>query len=435
MCIVDNTYLVPMSYDPSNKKDNLLEKEELVIKDDSMFKKNKPPKYGDLVTILSLDGGGVRGIIGGVILANLEKHLQEIDKDESVRLADYFDVIAGTSTGGLMTAMLTAPNKSGRPLYAAKDIVPFYLEESPKIFYGSKWWVPSTLWRLFRPKYDGEYLHTRLGEILGETRLGQTLTNVVIPTFDIKKLQPTIFSSYHASVDPSLNVKLSDICIGTSAAPYYLPPYKFPENDKMRTFNLIDGGVTANDPTLVGMTAMSRKSIINHPDMDGFKPLEYDRYLVISIGTGSAKREEYYSAIEAAKWGFENWAFNWKHKTTPILDIILESSRDMAQYHTSVLFQALESEDNYLRIDADTLKKDEVFMDDAKTLNLENLKNIGEKLLDTNVVRMNLDTYTYEPIDKTVNNDQELKRFAKILSDEKKLRNERFKTMTDDSSN
>ncbi|KAG7536590.1 Patatin-like phospholipase domain [Arabidopsis suecica] len=213
-----------------------------------------------------------------------------------------------------------------------------------------------------------------------------------------------------ASVDPRLNVKLSDICIGTSAAPYYLPPYKFPENDEMRTFNLIDGGVTANDPTLVGMTAMSRKSIINHPDMDGFKPLEYDRYLVISIGTGSAKREEYYSAIEAAKWGFENWAFNWKHKTTPILDIILESSRDMVQYHTSVLFQALESEDNYLRIDADTLKKDEVFMDDAKTLNLENLKNIGEKLLDTNVVRMNLDTYTYEPIDKTVNNDQELKR-------------------------
>jgi patatin-like phospholipase/acyl hydrolase len=226
------------------------EKEELVIKDDSMFKNNKPPKYGNLVTILSLDGGGVRGIIGGVILANLEKHLQEIDNDESVRLADYFDVIAGTSTGGLMTAMLTAPNDSGRPLYAAKDIVPFYLEESPKIFYGSKWWDPSALWALFRPKYNGEYLHTRLGEILGETKLDQTLTNVVIPTFDIKKLQPTIFSSYHASVDPSLNAKLSDICIGTSAAPFYLPPYKFPENDKMRTFNLIDGGVTANDPVI-----------------------------------------------------------------------------------------------------------------------------------------------------------------------------------------
>jgi len=59
---------------------------------------------------------------------------------------------------------------------------------------------------------------------------------------------------------------------------------------------------------------------------------------------------------------------------------------------------------------ADTLKKDEVFMDDSTTLNLENLKNIGEKLLDTNVMRMNLDTYAYEPIPKTVNNDQELKR-------------------------
>ncbi|KAL1191320.1 Patatin-like protein 4 [Cardamine amara subsp. amara] len=404
------------------------------MKDDSRFKKNKPPTYGELVTILSLDGGGVRGIIGGVILANLEKHLQEIDNDESVRLADYFDVIAGTSTGGLMTAMLTAPNNSGRPLYAAKDIVPFYLEESPKIFYGSKWWQPSSLLRLLRPKYDGEYLHKRLGEILGNTRLHQTLTNVVIPTFDIKKLQPTIFSSYQALVDPSLDVKLSDISIGTSAAPYYLPPYKFPIDDNMRAFNLVDGGVTANDPTLVGMTAMSRKSMIKHPDMDGFKPLEYNKYLVISIGTGSARREEYYNAIEAAKWGFQNWAYNWTHKTTPILDIILESSRDMVQYHTSVLFQALESEDKYLRIDADTLKKDEVFMDDAKELNLKNLMNIGQELLDTNVVRMNLDTYKYERIPEIVNNDQELKRFAKILSDERKLRKKRFKTMIDGSS-
>ncbi|KAK8941575.1 hypothetical protein KSP40_PGU022472 [Platanthera guangdongensis] len=88
---------------------------------------------GSLITVLSIDGGGVRGIIPGTILAFLESKLQELD-GENARLADYFDVIAGTSTGGLVTAMLTAPDKSNRPIYAAKDINDFYIKHSPKIF-------------------------------------------------------------------------------------------------------------------------------------------------------------------------------------------------------------------------------------------------------------------------------------------------------------
>jgi patatin-like phospholipase/acyl hydrolase len=93
----------------------------------------QPPTYGNLVTILSIDGGGIRGIIPATILEFLESQLQELD-GESARLADYFDVITGTSTGGLVTAMLTAPNAEKRPLFAAKDIKPFYLENCPKIF-------------------------------------------------------------------------------------------------------------------------------------------------------------------------------------------------------------------------------------------------------------------------------------------------------------
>jgi hypothetical protein len=95
--------------------------------------RSPPPAYGSIVTVLSIDGGGVRGIIPGTILAFLEAKLQELDGPDA-RIADYFDVIAGTSTGGLVTAMLTAPNKEGRPLFAAKDINDFYLKHCPKIF-------------------------------------------------------------------------------------------------------------------------------------------------------------------------------------------------------------------------------------------------------------------------------------------------------------
>ncbi|KAF3339453.1 Patatin-like protein 2 [Carex littledalei] len=77
--------------------------------------------YVNLITILSIDGGGIRGIIPAVILSFLESELQKLDGGDA-RLADYFDVIAGTtSTGGLLTAMLTAPNSENRPLFAAKD--------------------------------------------------------------------------------------------------------------------------------------------------------------------------------------------------------------------------------------------------------------------------------------------------------------------------
>ncbi|XP_071721886.1 patatin-like protein 2 [Rutidosis leptorrhynchoides] len=140
----------------------------------------QPPTNGDLITVLSIDGGGIRGIIPGIILNFLESELQNLDGPEA-RLADYFDVIAGTSTGGLLTSMLTAPDENNRPLFAAKDIKHFYLDSCPKIFpqdtypfYGA-----TKLIKFFNgPKYDGIYLHELLKKKLGETRLQSSVQYV-----------------------------------------------------------------------------------------------------------------------------------------------------------------------------------------------------------------------------------------------------------------
>ncbi|KAK2657442.1 hypothetical protein Ddye_010494 [Dipteronia dyeriana] len=386
--------------------------------------KIQPPKYGNLITVLSLDGGGIRGIISGVILAHLESQLQELDGDEDARLADYFDVIAGTSTGGLITALLTAPDENGRPISAAKDIVPFYLNDGPDIFpqpqitCGCLSWILD-LWKaLTGSKYDGKSLHKVIENKLNNTRLHQTVTNVVIPAFDIKKLHPTLFSSYKLRSNPVLDAKLSDICIGTSAAPTYFPAYYFTNQD--REFNLIDGGVVANDPTLVAISEVMKQITKENPDFTSIEPLNYKRLLVISIGTGSKKSGEKYNVEMASKWGVISWLY-WK-KSTPLIDCYQEAIGDMVNYHISVVFQALHSEKNYLRIDDDTLQGEVSSTDIATKENMERLKIVGQNLLEKSVARINLDTGIYEPVENGGTNQEALVRFAKILSEERKLR-------------
>ncbi|KAE7999594.1 hypothetical protein FH972_004002 [Carpinus fangiana] len=370
----------------------------------------QPQTSGNLITVLSIDGGGVRGILPGVILAYLESQLQKLD-GEDARLADYFDVISGTSTGGLITAMLAAPNEKNRPLYAAKDIVPFYLENCPKIFPQTSGIFASAV-KLVKvlagPKYDGKYLHKLIREKLGDTRLHQTLTNVVIPAFDIKKLQPTIFSSNH----PLLDAALADICMGTSAAPTYFPAHYFRNQDthgNMQDFNLIDGGVAANNPALVAISEVTKQNIKKDGD---FLPI-YDRLLVISVGTGSNKSEQKYNAKMASKWGAICWLYNDSH--TPLIDCYSEASQDLVDFYNCVVFQALHSENNYLRVQDDTLHGNLSSADVSTTKNLEDLVKVGEDLLNKPVARINLDTGLYEPIPNGGTNEEALERFNTYL--------------------
>ncbi|XP_040969811.1 patatin-like protein 2 [Gossypium hirsutum] len=372
----------------------------------------QPPAYGELITILSIDGGGIRGIIPRTILAFLESELQKLDGEEA-RLADYFDVIAGTSTGGLVTAMLTSPNEKNRPLFAAKDIKDFYLQNSPKIFPQPGYMfrlITKAIKALSGPKYDGKkFLHSLVKQKLGDTRLHQTLTNVVIPTFDINHLQPIIFSSYRVKEKPTLDALLSDICIGTSAAPTYLPAHYFKTQDNkgnVKDFNLIDGGVAANNPTLVAMGEVSKVIINGNSDFFPIKPIDYGRFLVISLGTGSPKAEEKYNAAEAAKWGVLGWLTS--EGSTPLVDVFTQASGDMVDFHLSVVFKALHS-DKYLRIQDDGLSGDVSSVDIATKKNLDELVKVGEGLLKKRVSRVNLETGMFQPFAQETN-EEALKR-------------------------
>ncbi|KAF8006911.1 hypothetical protein BT93_K1031 [Corymbia citriodora subsp. variegata] len=384
----------------------------------------QPPTYGNLITILSIDGGGIRGLIPGTILNFLESELQKLD-GEDARIADYFDVISGTSTGGLVTAMLTTPDENNRPVFAAKDIKDFYLKHCPKIFPQDSCPfkpVMKMIKVVAGPKYDGKYLHSIVREELGDKRLHQTLTNVVIPTFDIKSLQPTIFSSYQVKKDPSVDALLSDICISTSAAPTYLPAHKFETKDptgNMREFNLIDGGVAANNPTLIAMGEVTKAIVGGSPDFFPIKPMDYRRFLVISLGTGTGKIEGKYTANEAAKWGVLGWLTSGG---SPLIDVFTQASADMVDFHLSAVFQALHLHDNYLRIQDDTLSGVLSSVDVATKKNLNDLVKTGEALLKKPVSRVNLESGVCEPTPNQETNEEALIRFAKLLSQERQLR-------------
>ncbi|KAG6766949.1 hypothetical protein POTOM_028128 [Populus tomentosa] len=404
-----------------------------------------------VATVLSIDGGGIRGIIPGSLLAFLESKLQELDGSQA-RIADYFDIIAGTSTGGLVATMLAAPNKENRPMYAAKDINDFYLEHTPKIFpqkciltvdhlfffcfcfffffavdvhfdpLNSNLLGPLSVF-FGGPKYDGKYLRSLTNKLLGDLTIAQTLTNVILPTFDIKLLQPVIFSTTEGKTNVLKNARLADICVATSAAPTYLPAHFFttkdPNGTSTRNFDLVDGAIAANNPALLAISEIRNQIRMHTGEFAGVEPTEKKCMLVLSLGTG-AKYEEKYNASTAANWSMINWVYD--SGKTPIIDMFSSASSDMVDYHISTLFQSLDSKECYLRIQDDKLSGDAASVDIATPQNLQRLKEIGAELLKKTESRVNMDTGKYEEIEGGRTNEAALAKFAQFLSDEKKYR-------------
>uniref|UniRef100_A0ACD5XM22 Uncharacterized protein n=1 Tax=Avena sativa TaxID=4498 RepID=A0ACD5XM22_AVESA len=382
-----------------------------------------PVSPGQRVTVLAIDGGGIRGLIPGTILAFLEAKLQELDGPDA-RLADYFDCIAGTSTGGLITAMLTAPGKHRRPLFAAKDINRFYLDNGPYIFPQTRSALTAVIASLRRPRYSGKYLRGKIRDMLGETRMCDTLTDVVIPTFDVKLLQPIIFSTYDARSMPLKNALLADVCISTSAAPTYLPAYYFQtedDNGKTREYNLIDGGVAANNPTMVTMTQITKKMICkDKEELYPVKPSDCGKFLVLSIGTGSTSDQGLYTAQQCSRWGIIRWLRN--KGMAPIIDIFMAASSDLVDIHAAVLFQSLHSDGNYLRIQDNSLRGAAATVDAATPENMRELIRIGERMLAQRVSRVNVETGRYEEVQGAGSNADALAGFARQLSEERRAR-------------
>ncbi|GMN30008.1 hypothetical protein TIFTF001_002657 [Ficus carica] len=250
-------------------------------------------------------------------------------------------------------------------------------------------------------------------------KYGKLVTILSVDGGGIRGIIPGVLLEYlesqlqAASTCTSLNAHLSDICIATSAAPTYLPSHYFTNKDKdgkSEEFNLIDGGMAANNPSLAAICEISKQIAKGNPDFETMKAMDCTRFLLITLGTGSNKTEQKYNAKMSAKWGTVSWIYY--NGSNPIIDVFSEASADMVNYHNCVLFQAFDSVDNHLRIDDDTLKGDLASVDIATNENLNNLVKKGKELLNKPLTRINLATGIYEPVPNGGTNAEALKSFA-----------------------
>lgn len=257
--------------------------------------------------ILAIDGGGIRGLIPAAFLAVLEEQL-------ATRVVDFFDLVVGTSTGGIIALGLGA----GLP---AADIRGFYLEHGDKIFSGSR--LPRQLRQFALGKYSSSMLHGALSDALGETRLGESKVRLVVPSVNLETGAVHIYkTSHHPRLERDYKERMVDVALATAAAPTYLPTYRTAGG-----VPLVDGGLFANNP--VGLAVVEAVGVLDWPR---------DELRVLSLGCGTEPLSV--GLARHRNMGRLYWA--------PKVVSVFMAAQSSSSYGTA---QLLAGHDNVVRID------------------------------------------------------------------------------------
>ena len=330
---------------------------------------------GKKVRILTLDGGGIRGIIPAIVLNYVEQKLIEISGNPNARIADFFDMIAGTSTGGILGCFYLAPNPDkgiDRPAskYTASKALEFYSERGHEIFNVSRrnGWIGMRQ-LLNATKFVPDNLEKIFREEFGNLKMSELLKPCIITTYNLKD-QSSFFFSSRESKDKKRDFFVRDVVRSTSAAPTYFPPAFIKNLLTGEEMINIDGGVFANNPSMCAY-AECRKSVFPQIAYPGAADM-----LILSMGTGSV-RLELPDIRKSGKWGVISWA-----KSAP--DIMMDGSIDTVDYQLKNLFHTLQETNqfNYKRVDVPLDKRNySADMADASPENINALKIAGEETL------------------------------------------------------
>ncbi len=282
--------------------------------------------------VLSIDGGGIRGIIPALVLA-------EVEARTGRRIAELVDLVAGTSTGGILACALTRPGAR-----SAEELVALYRTEGPRIFRRSLGERVRSLDGLVEEKYDDAALEDALARYLGAGRLSDATTRVLVTAYDLQARRPYFFKSWREDLDAPLRV----VARATAAAPTYFEPIE------LGTMSLIDGGVFATNPAMCAYAEVVR--------LTGAPPR-----FVLSLGTGSQTRP--ITQAQAASWGLVQWV-------RPVIDVVFDGVSDTVDYQLRQLLAPAA----VVRLQAELHRASDA-LDDASARNLALLEEQARELI------------------------------------------------------
>ena len=282
--------------------------------------------------ILSLDGGGLRGLISARLIQRLN------DCPGSAGWLNDVDLYAGTSTGGILALGLAA----GR---SPEEICDLYKERGERIFDDSIWDDMRDLGKTIGADYSNKNLKSELKATFGAKRLSDIKKKVTIPTFDLdneasnpaeRTWKPKIFHNFKGP-DSDGDSLIADVALYTSSAPTY-----FPSAD-----GYIDGGVYANNPTIVAIAqAVSKR---NRPA----ERAELEDLVVLSVGTGVSLT---YIKGNTLNWGYSQWV-------KPLINILMEGVAGISDYQARQILA-----DRYHRL--------QIVFDPKETIPMDSVKKI-----------------------------------------------------------
>jgi patatin-like phospholipase/acyl hydrolase len=311
--------------------------------------------------ILSIDGGGIRGVFPAMFLANFEEELKRKGAP-NWQIYQNFDLICGTSTGGIMAIGLAL----GIP---AREIYNLYLDNASKIFGNKK----TIFEQLFSASHDRDELEKLIQQKFSQYSDGRDpilkdcKTNVCIPIFDLLEGKPSVLkNNYHPNFTRDYHIPAYKAALATAAAPTYFNPYSsdyVTEQGVNKPFkNKIDGGVFANNPTLIGIVEAEHAFYQEKSNLN-----------ILSIGTGFQKFSD---GANRENWGILYW-INRKRKR--LIELFMQAQSQEIENLVYIMQNGIDKEKTtnpnfiYHRINAELDSTLNIEMDETDKDKLEAL--------------------------------------------------------------
>lgn len=310
-----------------------------------------------MLRVLAMDGGGVRALIPALVLAEVEERVGR-------PVAEVFDLLVGASSGGLLALALVTPGSGGQPAYPAGELAGIIAAESPRIFSRPLFHRLRALGNLLEERYPADGLEQVLAHYLGEARLSDALTEVMVPSYDIERRRPVLFKSHRARREPGRDLPLRVVARAATAAPTYFEPARLADGRA-----LVDGGLFLNNPALSGLVE-ARES----PHFPG------EDVLVVSLGAG--EEDEPIPHRRARGWGVLGWA-------SELLGVAFDGISDTVDYQLGHLLRPRDGEPRYLRFQI-PLGEASGAIDDASPENLSRLRRRARELIRDNDAALDL---------------------------------------------